>query len=448
MSYLVSAVLLGTIRREEAPPPPREDREPVLAEIRDGLRLVRHDPILRAFAGAQMALAGAVGHLRGDLVPVRPRRPPARARPCSGSSPASVASRRSSARWSRPGRRGASGIGPVAIVAMLLVGGRQRVHPAGAGRAAARRDRLPRHAAAGRRLGGDRLRHHRGVGPPDAGPRPGARAGRRRPSRSRRCSPSWSATLGGRAAGRGRSGCARRRGWRRSAGCSGRRSCGSRRCGTCCVLPAVGRGRAAGRPRSRSPSPPRWTSRPGRDRAAVRRRAPRRTRRGRTGSGRRRPPPPRRSGPGSSSASSMAKTMPPLAVESSLVRTIPVRPDRLVEGLGLGEAVLAGRRVEHEDRLGLGAGQALVDDPADLGQLVHQVRAGVEPAGGVGDDEVGAAGHGRVERVVDDRAGVGARARGRPSGPWPGRPRSGAGRWPRRGTCRRRRGCTDRPSAA
>ena len=54
-------MLLGTIRREEAPPPPREDREPVLAEIRDGLRLVRHDPVLRAFAGAQMALAALWG---------------------------------------------------------------------------------------------------------------------------------------------------------------------------------------------------------------------------------------------------------------------------------------------------------------------------------------------------------------------------------------------------
>ena len=61
LSFLASAVLLGTIRKEEAPPPPREDREPVLAEIREGLRLVVHDPVLRAFAGAQMALAGLWG---------------------------------------------------------------------------------------------------------------------------------------------------------------------------------------------------------------------------------------------------------------------------------------------------------------------------------------------------------------------------------------------------
>ena len=108
----------------------------------------------------------------------------------------------------------------------------------------------------------------------------------------------------------------------------------------------------------------------------------------------------------------MAKTMPPLAVESSLVRTMPGQPDRLVERLRLGQAVLAGRRVEHEDRLGLGAGQALVDDPADLRQLVHEVRLGVEPAGGVGDDEVRAAGDGRIERVVDDGARVRARGVG------------------------------------
>jgi MFS family permease len=61
VTFLVSAILLGTIRTEEAPPPPVEDREPVISEIRDGLRLVRHDPVLRAFAGAQMSLAALWG---------------------------------------------------------------------------------------------------------------------------------------------------------------------------------------------------------------------------------------------------------------------------------------------------------------------------------------------------------------------------------------------------
>lgn len=61
VTYLVSAFLLLTIRKEEAPPPPVADREPVLDEIRHGLRLVRHDPILRAFANAQMLLAALWG---------------------------------------------------------------------------------------------------------------------------------------------------------------------------------------------------------------------------------------------------------------------------------------------------------------------------------------------------------------------------------------------------
>jgi MFS family permease len=55
-SFVASALLLGSIRQRETPPPAAEDREPVLEEIREGLRLVIHDPILRRFAGAQMAL--------------------------------------------------------------------------------------------------------------------------------------------------------------------------------------------------------------------------------------------------------------------------------------------------------------------------------------------------------------------------------------------------------
>jgi Na+/melibiose symporter-like transporter len=61
LSFLGSALLLGSIRTQEGPPPPKADREPVLDEIRDGLRLVIHDPVLRAFAGAQMALSALWG---------------------------------------------------------------------------------------------------------------------------------------------------------------------------------------------------------------------------------------------------------------------------------------------------------------------------------------------------------------------------------------------------
>ncbi len=62
-TYLVSALFLGTIRAAEPPPPPREAREPVRTEIRVGIGLVRHDPTLRAFAGAQMSLAAVWGVL-------------------------------------------------------------------------------------------------------------------------------------------------------------------------------------------------------------------------------------------------------------------------------------------------------------------------------------------------------------------------------------------------
>jgi MFS family permease len=61
VTYVVSAVLLMSIRHDEAPPPPAADREPVLDEIRHGLRLVRDDRTLRAFAIAQMLLAAQWG---------------------------------------------------------------------------------------------------------------------------------------------------------------------------------------------------------------------------------------------------------------------------------------------------------------------------------------------------------------------------------------------------
>lgn len=61
VTFLASAALLGSIRRPEAPPPPAAAREPILAEIRDGVRLVVRDPILRAFAGAQLAMSALWG---------------------------------------------------------------------------------------------------------------------------------------------------------------------------------------------------------------------------------------------------------------------------------------------------------------------------------------------------------------------------------------------------
>lgn len=50
VSFVVSAILLATIRRKEPPPTPGADREPVLREIRDGMRIVVRSPVLRALA--------------------------------------------------------------------------------------------------------------------------------------------------------------------------------------------------------------------------------------------------------------------------------------------------------------------------------------------------------------------------------------------------------------
>ena len=61
LSFVVSAVLLGTIRQPEPPPPPTADRDPVLDEIREGLRLVVHDPVLRGLVGGTMGLAAMWG---------------------------------------------------------------------------------------------------------------------------------------------------------------------------------------------------------------------------------------------------------------------------------------------------------------------------------------------------------------------------------------------------
>lgn len=118
-SFLVSAALLGSIRDREAAPPPPEDREPVLHEIRDGLRLVIRDPVLRAFAGAEMALAGLWGIFGATwflFVLDELELGPAVLGLVAGVGGASsfvgaVVAARATRRW---------GIGPVAVVALLL----------------------------------------------------------------------------------------------------------------------------------------------------------------------------------------------------------------------------------------------------------------------------------------------------------------------------------------
>jgi MFS family permease len=54
-TFVVSAVLLASIRRPEPAPPAVADRRPVLQEIREGVAIVAGDPVLRALALAQMS---------------------------------------------------------------------------------------------------------------------------------------------------------------------------------------------------------------------------------------------------------------------------------------------------------------------------------------------------------------------------------------------------------
>ena len=61
---------------------------------------------------------------------------------------------------------------------------------------------------------------------------------------------------------------------------------------------------------------------------------------------------------------------------------------RLVELHGLVEGVLPRGAVHHQPHLVGCRGVDLLHDPGDLRQLVHQVRLGVQPAGGVGEQHV------------------------------------------------------------
>ena len=62
-SFVVSAVCLGGIRRPEPPVRPTTDGHTTWMAIREGLRLVVHDPILRAIAGARATIEQAAASL-------------------------------------------------------------------------------------------------------------------------------------------------------------------------------------------------------------------------------------------------------------------------------------------------------------------------------------------------------------------------------------------------
>ncbi len=54
VSFVISGLLLGSIRRPEPAPPPASDRDPVLDEIREGFRVLAADPIVRSLAIARV----------------------------------------------------------------------------------------------------------------------------------------------------------------------------------------------------------------------------------------------------------------------------------------------------------------------------------------------------------------------------------------------------------
>lgn len=61
LSFVGSAGFLGAIRRPEPPPPPPETREPIVEEVRAGMRLVAHDPVLRGLLWGTLGLSAMWG---------------------------------------------------------------------------------------------------------------------------------------------------------------------------------------------------------------------------------------------------------------------------------------------------------------------------------------------------------------------------------------------------
>ena len=151
---------------------------------------------------------------------------------------------------------------------------------------------------------------------------------------------------------------------------------------------------------------------------------------------------------GMPSSPAIASAMPPLAVPSSLVSTMPSTGTA-------SENSLAWRRpfwpvvASTVSSVSCGAsGSCLVDHAADLGQLGHQVVLGVQAPGGVDDHDVDAALAPARDRVEGDRARVGALG-GPLTNSQPGAlaPTPRAARPRRRGTCRPRRAATVWPSS-
>ncbi len=83
--------------------------------------------------------------------------------------------------------------------------------------------------------------------------------------------------------------------------------------------------------------------------------------------------------------------------------------DALGEHLGLADCVLAVGGVDDEQDFVRRAGDQSLDDVADLFQLAHQVGLGMEPAGGVDDQDVDMAGQCPLAGVMSHAGRIGPR---------------------------------------
>ena len=114
----------AAIRRPEPPPPPAADREPILAEIREGLAARRARPGAARAAVGDDGPVGDVGRLRGDVAAVRDRRAAGSTRRSSAWSRRSAGSGRCWVRCSRRGRPAGSASGKLVVVVAAVRGAR------------------------------------------------------------------------------------------------------------------------------------------------------------------------------------------------------------------------------------------------------------------------------------------------------------------------------------
>ena len=124
--------------------------------------------------------------------------------------------------------------------------------------------------------------------------------------------------------------------------------------------------------------------------------------------------------------------LPPRAVPSSLVMTRPVTPGRTAKGFNLGDGILAGGGVEHQQHVVRRRGVDLAEDANDLLKLGHQLGLVLQAAGRIDHQDISALGFRPGQRVEGEAGRVRRRRRERRSVCSCATPRLSADRWPRR----------------